>query len=62
MPAARCIVVEDAPSGVRAGRAAGMRVVAPDLVGFGRSDKLEDAADYSYFNHVQWMKAWVELN
>ena len=42
--------------------AAGMRVVAPDLVGFGRSDKLEDAADYSYFNHVQWMKAWVQAN
>ena len=42
--------------------AAGMRVVAPDLVGFGRSDKLEEAADYSYFNHVQWMKAWVQAN
>ena len=42
--------------------AAGMRVIVPDLVGFGRSDKLEDAADYSYFNHVQWMKAWVQAH
>jgi haloalkane dehalogenase len=41
---------------------AGLRVIAPDLVGFGRSDKPAHAKDYSYFNHVQWMKAWVEAN
>ena len=41
--------------------AAGYRVVAPDLVGFGRSDKPAHKADYSYLNHVQWMKAWLEL-
>ncbi len=41
--------------------AAGYRVVAPDLVGFGRSDKPVHKADYSYLNHVQWMKAWLEL-
>jgi len=40
--------------------AGGLRVVAPDLVGFGRSDKLAAPEDYSYFNHVQWMKAWVQ--
>ncbi|MFN0164492.1 MAG: haloalkane dehalogenase [Burkholderiales bacterium] len=40
--------------------AAGHRVVAPDLVGFGRSDKPSRASDYSYANHVAWMRAWVE--
>jgi haloalkane dehalogenase len=39
---------------------AGYRVLAPDLVGFGRSDKPARKADYSYLNHVQWMKAWME--
>jgi haloalkane dehalogenase len=38
---------------------AGCRVVAPDLVGFGRSDKPAEAADYSYANHVAWMSAWL---
>jgi haloalkane dehalogenase len=33
------------------------RVVAPDLVGFGRSDKPADVSDYSYENHVGWMLA-----
>lgn len=41
---------------------AGYRVLAPDLVGFGRSDKPVAAGDYSYFNHVQWMKAWMQAN
>ena len=41
---------------------AGFRVVAPDLVGFGRSDKPTRAADYSYLNHVLWMRAWLEAN
>ena len=40
--------------------AAGHRVLAPDLVGFGRSDKPAGRDDYSYFNHVQWMSAWME--
>lgn len=39
---------------------AGMRVVAPDLVGFGRSDKPANKSDYSYLNHVQWMSAWMQ--
>jgi len=37
-------------------RAAGFRVVAPDLVGFGRSDKLADPRAYTYQRHVDWMK------
>lgn len=39
---------------------AGLRVIAPDLVGFGRSDKPSRATDYSYLNHVLWMTAWME--
>jgi haloalkane dehalogenase len=35
---------------------AGLRVVAPDLVGFGRSDKPADRAAYSYAAHVEWMR------
>jgi haloalkane dehalogenase len=41
---------------------AGCRVIAPDLIGFGRSDKPSRAADYSYLNHVLWMSAWIEAN
>ena len=41
---------------------AGYRVIAPDLVGFGRSDKPARKADYSYLHHVQWMVAWMEAN
>ena len=36
--------------------AAGHRVVAPDLVGFGRSDKPTEMGDYTYARHVQWMR------
>lgn len=39
--------------------AAGFRVVAPDLVGFGRSDKPAEQADYSYARHVDWMRQLV---
>ncbi len=34
---------------------AGHRVVAPDLVGFGRSDKPTEQTDYTYARHVAWM-------
>ena len=37
--------------------AAGFRVVAPDLVGFGRSDKPAHRGDYTYARHVEWMRA-----
>ena len=39
---------------------AGMRVLVPDQVGFGRSDKPTKRSDYTYENHVQWMSAWLE--
>ncbi len=38
---------------------AGCRVVAPDLVGLGRSDKPARRQDYSYAHHVAWMNAWL---
>ena len=42
--------------------AAGHRVIAPDLVGFGRSDKPTARQDYSYANHVAWMSpGWRPL-
>ncbi|MEM8814877.1 MAG: haloalkane dehalogenase [Pseudomonadota bacterium] len=40
--------------------AAGMRVIAPDLIGFGKSDKPRRVNDYSYGRHVDWMRAFVE--
>jgi haloalkane dehalogenase len=36
--------------------AAGLRCVAPDLVGFGRSDKPTERAAYTYARHVEWMR------
>jgi haloalkane dehalogenase len=36
--------------------AAGYRVIAPDLVGFGRSDKPTRREDYTYQHHVDWMR------
>jgi haloalkane dehalogenase len=36
--------------------AAGLRAVAPDLVGFGRSDKPAEVADHSYARHVEWLR------
>jgi haloalkane dehalogenase len=38
----------------------GLRAVAPDLIGFGRSDKPAAAADYTYARQVAWMRAWLE--
>ncbi|GAA3245061.1 haloalkane dehalogenase [Pseudonocardia petroleophila] len=37
--------------------AAGLRVLAPDLVGFGRSDKPAEIGDHSYARHVEWVRA-----
>ena len=34
---------------------AGHRVVVPDLIGFGRSDKPTEQSDYTYARHVAWM-------
>ncbi len=41
---------------------AGMRVIAPDLVGYGKSDKPAAREDYSYERQVEWMGAWLEAN
>jgi len=40
----------------------GHRAVAPDLVGFGRSDKPSERADYTYERHVKWMSDWLVAN
>ena len=37
----------------------GFRVVAPDLVGFGRSDKPTERTDYTYARHIAWMRDWL---
>jgi len=39
---------------------AGFRAVAPDLIGFGKSDKPTRLADYSYQQHMDWLTAWLE--
>lgn len=39
---------------------AGYRCVAPDLIGFGRSDKPTDRSAYTYSGHVAWMREFIE--
>jgi haloalkane dehalogenase len=39
--------------------ARGHRVLAPDLVGFGRSDKPTLRSDYTFERHVDWISAWL---
>jgi haloalkane dehalogenase len=39
--------------------AKGYRVIAPDLIGFGRSDKPAARTDNTYERHVAWMSAWL---
>lgn len=39
--------------------AKGRRVIAPDLIGFGRSDKPAKRTDYTYARHVDWMSQWL---
>ena len=36
------------------------RAVAPDLVGFGKSDKPTELAEYTYQRHVDWIRGWIE--
>lgn len=38
---------------------AGFRCVAPDLIGFGRSDKPVERSAYTYNGHVAWMKSFI---
>lgn len=40
--------------------AADHRVIAPDLIGFGKSDKPAAQSDYSYAGHVGWMTRFIE--
>jgi haloalkane dehalogenase len=39
--------------------AAGYRAIAPDLVGFGRSDKPAGAAEHTFARHVEWVRAFA---
>ncbi len=41
---------------------AGLRVLAPDLPGYGKSDKPAAREDYSYQNQVDWLNAWLNAN
>jgi haloalkane dehalogenase len=38
----------------------GHRVLAPDLIGFGRSDKPSAMSDYTYLRHVEWVTSWFD--
>ncbi|MEO3760994.1 haloalkane dehalogenase [Mycobacterium sp. B14F4] len=40
--------------------AGGRRVLAPDLIGFGRSDKPSRITDYTYLRHVEWVTSFFE--
>lgn len=35
------------------------RVIVPDLIGFGKSDKLIDRRDYSYQKHIDWLTTFI---
>ncbi|MDT7783217.1 MAG: haloalkane dehalogenase, partial [Pseudonocardiales bacterium] len=39
---------------------AGYRVLAPDLIGFGKSDKPTAGAEYTYQRHVDWVSGWMD--
>ena len=39
---------------------AGYRALAPDLIGFGRSDKPTERDDYTYARHLAWMQSWFD--
>src|SRR6201982_1277068 len=38
---------------------AGLRAIAPDLIGFGRSEKPAEVAEHSYARHVEWIRAFA---
>lgn len=40
--------------------AGGLRAIAPDFIGFGKSDKLGSMSDYTYAGHVAWMKQFID--
>lgn len=41
--------------------AAGLRAVAPDHIGFGRSDKLTEPTDYTFVRHIDWLHGFVTV-
>ncbi|MFN3256463.1 MAG: haloalkane dehalogenase [Ilumatobacter sp.] len=40
---------------------AGLRVIAPDLIGFGKSDKPVQLADYRFLHHVAWVEEFIDV-
>jgi len=40
---------------------AGMRVIAPDHIGFGRSDKPVQLGDYTFLQHVAWINEFIDV-
>jgi haloalkane dehalogenase len=38
---------------------AGLRAIAPDLIGFGRSDKPTEVQDHTYARHVEWVRSFA---
>lgn len=40
--------------------ASGFRVIAPDYIGFGRSDKLPSTEDYSFQRHIDWLTSFLD--
>ena len=40
----------------------GIRVIAPDLPGYGKSDKPASRTDYTYQRQVDWMSSWLVKN
>lgn len=39
--------------------AKGFRIIAPDLIGFRKSDKFSNPEDYSYHLHIHWLKSLI---
>jgi len=39
---------------------AGYRTIAPDLIGFGKSDKPTKMKDYTYQRHVDWVRKFID--
>ena len=37
----------------------GLRVIAPDNIGFGRSDKLTEGTDYTFARHIDWIQSLI---
>jgi len=40
---------------------AGNRVLAPDLIGFGKSDKPKKTKDHTYQAHIEWIRTFIDL-